>query len=27
VKTSGIIPAIPAVLGQSYPGTVYSNLV
>ena len=27
VKTSGIIPAIPAVLGQSYPGSVHSNLV
>lgn len=27
VKTSGIIPAVPAVLGKSYPGTVYSNYV
>ena len=27
VKTSGIIPAVPAVLGQSYPGSVHSNLV
>jgi len=25
VKTSGTIPALPAVLGQSYPGRVYSN--
>jgi len=25
VQTSGVVPALPAVLGQSYPGTVYSN--
>jgi len=25
VRTSAIIPALPAVLGQSYPGTVYNN--
>jgi hypothetical protein len=24
-KTSGIVPALPAVLGQYYPGTVYNN--
>jgi len=27
VQTSGIIPAVPSVLGQSYPGKIYSNLV
>jgi len=27
VQTSGIMPAIPAVLGQYYPGRVYSNYV
>jgi len=27
VQTSGIVPALPTVLGQSYPGTVYSNFV
>jgi len=27
VQTSGIVPAVPSVLGQSYPGSVYSNLV
>ena len=27
VQTSGIMPALPAVLGQYYPGRVYSNYV
>jgi hypothetical protein len=27
VKTSGIMPALPAVLGQYYPGRVYANYV
>ena len=27
VQTSGIVPAVPAVLGQYYPGSVYSNSV
>ena len=27
VQTSGIVPAVPSVLGQSYPGKIYSNLV
>ncbi len=27
VQTSGIMPAIPSVLGQSYPGRIYSNFV
>jgi len=27
VQTSGVMPALPAVLGQSYPGSVYNNNV
>jgi len=27
VQTSGIMPAVPSVLGQSYPGSVYNNNV
>jgi hypothetical protein len=27
VQTSGVMPALPTVLGQYYPGRVYSNYV